>query len=90
MKLGFNNAVKRIPNVQTYAELVAQATAFVTSTGAVTTQPKQLTITYIDSDKDEIHIGDDSDLQIAYVVAIQTERKIKFLIRLPELASTEK
>ena len=93
VKLSFQGNVKRIPNVQTWNDLCAQATAFVKASGVKEFQPSTLSITYVDSDNDTIHIADDSDLQIAYVVALQTERKIKFIVKLPaaaESASTEK
>jgi hypothetical protein len=93
VKLSFQGNIKRIPNVQTWNELCAQATAFVKNSGVKEFQPSTLSITYVDSDNDTIHIADDSDLQIAYVVALQTERKIKFIVKLPaaaESASTEK
>ena len=89
VKLSFNGNVKRIPNVQTWKELRAQASAFVKNSGCAKFDPKTLSVTYVDADNDTIHIADDGDLQIAYVVALQTERKIKFLLQLPASAATE-
>ena len=62
VKLSFQGNVKRIPNVQTWNDLCAQATAFVKASGVKEFQPSTLSITYVDSDNDTIHIADDSDL----------------------------
>jgi len=39
-----------------------------------------LIISYVDAENETIRVEDDSDLQMAYVVALSGDRKIKFII----------
>ena len=42
-----------------------------------------LTISYNDADNELIRVEDDSDLQMAYIIALTSDKKIKFIINYP-------
>ena len=45
-----------------------------------------LTISYNDADNELIRVEDDSDLQMAYCIALSSDGKIKFIINYPQVA----
>jgi len=45
-----------------------------------------LTISYNDADNELIRVEDDSDLQMAYCIALSCDGKIKFIINYPQVA----
>lgn len=45
-----------------------------------------LTISYNDADDELIRVEDDSDLQMAYCIALSSDGKIKFIIDYPQVA----
>lgn len=74
--------LKYIPAVQTVKDLI---------THAINLCPEHLRsekifIHYFDSDRERIDVSDDSDLQMAYAMALSTDRRIKFHIVLPQSA----
>jgi len=80
--LDFNDdtVIKRIPNVQTFELLIQQAQNVCKKAGV--DKDTQIHISYIDSDNEKIGVADDSDLQMAYALALSSDKKVKFNIEL--------
>jgi hypothetical protein len=75
--------LKAIPTVQSYKELMQYAISLCHEQNRY----EQITVNYLDSDKELIDVADDSDLKFAYDQA--SEKKIKFNIQLPKMVSVE-
>lgn len=48
---------------------------------------EKLQIFYIDTDNEKIAIQDDSDLQMAYALAITSDKRVKFMIETPNCST---
>ena len=49
----------------------------------------KICVFYIDTDNEKIAIQDDSDLQMAYALALTSDKKVKFLIETSNSCSTK-
>lgn len=82
MSLEIDNetSLKRIPAVQTHKELHDQCRQLINKRAI----PKvsKFNIVYFDSDNERIKVEDDSDLQMAYAVALSADGKVKFYIEI--------
>ena len=84
VKLSLNidneTSLKRIPSVQTHKDLHDQCRQFINKLAI----PKvsNFNIVYFDSDNERIKVEDDSDLQMAYAVALSADGKLKFHIEI--------
>jgi prephenate dehydratase len=84
VKLSLNidneTSLKRIPAVQTHKDLHDQCRQFINKLQI----PKvsSFNIVYFDSDNERIKVEDDSDLQMAYAVALSADGKLKFHIEI--------
>jgi len=74
--------IKRIQPFHTVKEILDVARQMATKEGVSIKAP--LTISYTDADNELICVEDDSDLQMAYCVALSTDGKIKFIINYPQ------
>ncbi len=70
--------LKRIPAVQTHSELYKQVQALAKK--ADIDETTKLEVFYIDSDNEKIYVTDDSDIQMAYALALSSDNKVKFQI----------
>jgi hypothetical protein len=72
--------IKRITSVQTFEELQKQCRQFINKLAI----PKvsKYNVVYFDSDNERIKVEDDSDLQLAYAMALSGEGKVKFHIEI--------
>jgi len=75
-----DTSVKRIPVVQTHKDLHNQCLKLIHSMKV----PKvgNFNIVYFDTDNERIKVEDDSDLQMAYALALSTDGKVKFFIEI--------
>lgn len=73
-----DSTLKRIPAVQTHKDLHNQCLQLIHKMEI----PKvgKFSIVYFDSDNEKIKVEDDSDLQMAYALALSTDGKVKFFI----------
>ena len=76
--------IKRIQPFHTVKEILDVARQMATKEGVSIKAP--LTISYTDADNELICVEDDSDLQMAYCIALSTDGKIKFIINYPQPA----
>jgi len=74
--------IKRIQPLHTVKEILDVARQMATKEGVSKKAP--LTISYTDADNELIRVEDDSDLQMAYCIALSTDGKIKFVINYPQ------
>lgn len=82
LSLDYNNntVIKRIPNVQTYNDLLKQAQAVCSKAGV---DPSvKIHLKYFDADNETVRVEDDSDLQLAYASALSSDKRVKFQIEL--------
>ena len=82
LSLDYNNntVIKRIPNVQTYNDLLKQAQAVCSKAGV---DPSvKIHLKYFDADNERVGVEDDSDLQLAYASALSSDKRVKFQIEL--------
>jgi hypothetical protein len=68
--------LKRIPAVETHDELFKQVKALAKK--AEIDESLKLEVFYIDSDNEKIYVSDDSDIQMAYALALSSDNKVKF------------
>ena len=78
------STIKRIHPFQTVKEILDVARQIATKEGVNKKSP--LTISYNDADNEIIRVEDDSDLQMAYCIALSSDKKIKFIINYPQAA----
>ncbi len=78
------STIKRIFAFQTVKEILDAARQMATKEGVNKKTP--LTISYNDADNEQIRVEDDSDLQMAYCIALTSDKKIKFIINYPQAA----
>lgn len=81
-----DTVIKRIPNVQTYKELHAQARKVCNRSGV--DKSTKIHFNYVDADNEKIGVEDDSDLQMAYALALSSDKKVKFNIELLDVKPT--
>lgn len=87
LELNDDVILKRIPNVQTFKELREQCRQICNK--ADVDKAEKITIFYMDCDNDKVGVADDADLQMAYALALSADKKVKFLIELPNLKKVE-
>ena len=75
------STIKRIFPFQTVKEILDAARQMANKEGVNKKTP--LTISYNDADNELIRVEDDSDLQMAYIIALTSDKKIKFIINYP-------
>ena len=75
---GDENNTKRIPVTLTIKELLTISREQANKVGIMKKTP--ISLSYIDSENELIKVEDDSDVQMAYAVALTTDGKIKFQI----------
>ena len=72
--------LKRIPTVQTHKDLHDQCRQFINKLNIH--KVSKFNIVYFDCDNERIKVEDDSDLQMAYAVALSADGKVKFHIEI--------
>jgi hypothetical protein len=78
VKLALGDIVKRLPAPQNMKDLAVQCRLISTNSGLPTTE--KLEVFYIDTDNEKIAIQDDSDLQMAYMMALTSDNRVKFMV----------
>ena len=80
LEVDYETSLKRIPAVQTHKDLYDQCRQLINKRAI----PKvsKFNIVYFDSENERIKVEDDSDLQLAYAVALSSDGKIKFHIEI--------
>jgi len=74
-------SIKRIPStVQTYKDLHVQCRQLINK--RTTPQVTNFNVVYFDQENERIKVEDDSDLQLAYALALSLEGRIKFHIEI--------
>jgi hypothetical protein len=78
VKLALGDIVKRLQAPQNMKDLSTQARLLCTNSGL--SAAEKLEVFYIDTDNEKIAIQDDSDLQMAYMMALTSDNRVKFMI----------
>jgi hypothetical protein len=82
LEINDQTILKRIPAVQTFKELMQHATKQCPEQ----LRAEKIHLYYLDADQERIGVADDSDLQMAYALALSSDKKVKFHIELPKAA----